>query len=206
MEIEIFKNSDSYLSTLKEYHQKTNLFKHLENKNGKSVLDVIEELYMNDDYMKLFDPLYEELRWASNNEIGVMSCHFIISDYSDFELKRAWIFLVRTNSCYYNLIGGENSKEDNYKLTWFSENQISDEANLDNLMNLFYSMSNYDDYDESDYEESQIENHKDYVKNVWFERFSEDSFYQIVDSDIDLDESIEDEDDEEEEEEEETDE
>ena len=114
-----FLDSSRYLKILLKCQHKNSLFGHVK-PEGNDTDEMITQLYKNDDFEKLFDPIYNQIRDADAGEkIGIVTDEIIVSEYSGVEIDRANLIILRTENYQYNIINGSISKEANYQLNWF---------------------------------------------------------------------------------------
>ena len=190
-----FLDSSKYLKKLLQCQQKGNVFNHLINKD-ENIIETITRFYQNDDFEKLFDPVYKHITDSEFSEkIGLVTDEIIVSEYSGVEIDRANLIILRTENYHYYLINGSISKDANYALPWFkskidSNDYVDDHDNeltrflLGNEKYIGIDDEECDDYSSSD------------VICVW----QNDNFYHLVTQEA-YDEKQNEEDDEEEEEE-----
>ena len=172
-----FLDSSKYLKKLLQFQQKDKLFNHLKN-NEEDIIETITRYYQNDDFEKLFDPVYSELKNSELGEkIGLVTDEIIVSEYSGVEIDRANLIIIRTENFQYNIINGAISKEANYALPWFKSEINSNE--IDNhkseLTRFLLGNEKYigiDDEECDDYSSSD-------VICVW----QNDNFYHLVTKD-----------------------
>jgi len=169
-----FLDASSYLKTILQCHQTDKLFNHLISKD-EDIIETITRLYQNDDFEKLFDPVYKQITDSEFSEkIGLVTDEIIVSEYSGVEIDRAFLIILRTENYQYNIINGSISKEANYALSWFKSEINSNE--IDNhkseLTRFLLGNEKYigiDDEECDDYSSSD-------VICVW----QNDNFYHLV--------------------------
>lgn len=170
-----FINSSNYLKTLLQCQQTDNLFNHLIN-NEEDVIEIITRLYRNDEFEKMFDFIYKQIRNSDLGEkIGLVTNEIIVSEYSGVEIDRANIIILRTENYHYYLINGSISKDANYALPWFkskiNSNEGVDFCNYD----LTQFLLGDEKYVEIDDEECDDYSSRDLIC-VW----QNDNFYHLV--------------------------
>ena len=173
-----FLDSHSYLKTLLKCQHKNNLFGHIKTE-GHDTDEIITQLYKNDDFEKLFDPIYNQIRDADAGEkIGIVTDEIIVSEYSGVEIDRANLIILRTENYQYNIINGNISKEANYQLNWFksklNSNETVDNCN-DELTQFLLGNEKYLDLEDEECDDYSSSD----VVCVW----QNDNFYHLVTKD-----------------------
>lgn len=173
-----FLDSSRYLKILLKCQHKNNLFGHVKTE-GQDTYEIITRLYNNDDFEKLFDPIYNQIRDADAGEkIGLVTDEIIVSEYSGVEIDRANLIILRTENYQYNIINGSISKEANYQLNWFksklNSNETVDNCN-DELTQLLLGNEKYVDLEDEECDDYSSSD----VVCVW----QNDNFYHLVTKD-----------------------
>lgn len=173
-----FLDSSRYLKILLKCQHKNSLFGHVK-PEGHDTDEMITQLYKNDDFEKLFDPIYNQIRDADAGEkIGIVTDEIIVSEYSGVEIDRANMIILRTENYQYNIINGSISKEANYQLNWFksklNSNETVDNCN-DDLTQLLLANEKYVDIEDEECDDYSSSD----VVCVW----QNDNFYHSVTKD-----------------------